>query len=127
MKRLCLILWLFCAGAVYLAAQEIVTLTTPQTTTATTCNIQVITVDLAGSRITGTLLLNSGKVQTVTYGPSGVIVDGVQGAGSPTGASLISTINKSNNSGGNTSLVTKVYTQLNASGICVGTVSGTPQ
>lgn len=114
-----------------LAAQELVTLTTPQVVTASTCRLRYFALDPsldapAQGRIIVEVALNTGAATSVIYGPNGVTVNGVQGAATPTGATLLSALNTSNNSAG-TSLIKRVYAQLGSSGVCVGTVSGSPQ
>lgn len=100
-----------------LAAQEAVTLTTPIVKPATaTCQLDTLVLDIKGGRIIATLGCNNGDVINKQY----------DATTTPTGVSLLSTLNQSNNSAGN-SLIKKVYTRLNVDGVVVGTVAGTAQ
>lgn len=108
------------------SAQELVTLTTPQTVTATTCNVQYVGLNPPGLTVAVQVGYNSGKTSMVVWGPTGVVVDGVQGAATPTGATLLNQLNTANFSAG-TSFVKAVHVRLAAAGVCVGAVSGTPQ
>lgn len=107
------------------AAQEILTLTTPKTSTATTCKVQDVDLNLVTPAITATVLLDTGSTIQVVYGPTGLIVNSVLTAATPTGATLLHALNTGNFT--TNSLVKQVYTRLNTDGVCVGTVSGTPQ
>jgi hypothetical protein len=97
------------------SAQEIVTLTTPAVQTATTCTVTFIGLELTTNRITVNVQPNVGSQITKVYDASTV----------PTGASLLSTLNRSNFT--TNSLIKAVYNRLSTDGVCAGTVSGTPQ
>ncbi len=100
-----------------LIGQEIVTLTTPITKPSTTvCQLDSILLDIAGKRIVAALSCPNGDPITKQY----------DAFTSPTGAALLSTLNISNNSAGN-SLIKKAYAQLIANGVITGTVTGTAQ
>jgi len=99
-------------------AQEVVTLTTPiAKPTATNCTLDQLLIDVKGKRI----------VVEVSYSNGDTVSKQYDAFTTPTGASLLTTLNRSNNSVGNTSLVNKVFIRLGLDGICVGTVGGTPQ
>lgn len=108
-------------------AQQIVTLTTPAVVTDTGCKLRYVGLDLLNSRVLAEVELQpSGKVKLVVYGPSGVVVDGVQGAATPTGVTALHAVNIGNFSGAQNQ-VQFIYARLALDGICIGTVSGTPQ
>lgn len=99
-------------------AQESVTLNTPIVKTATSsCALDYMNLDVGNSRILVALKCNNGDVITKVY----------DSTTTPTGASLLSALNTSNNSGANPSLIRRVYSRLIADNVIVGTVSGTPQ
>jgi hypothetical protein len=71
------------------------------------------------------LLGQNGEVRTVLYGPLGLIgPTGLVVAGSPTGKFLLDAQNKMNFSVN--SRRKRIYQQLTADGVLVGTVTGTP-
>lgn len=104
------------------AAQEAVTLATPITKPSiASCALDYLVIDpdlttVANGRIMAVLQCGTDTVQKVYDASS-----------TPTGASLLTSLNTSNNSGANTSLIKKVYTRLIADGVITGTVAGTPQ
>lgn len=117
MKRFALITALLALTVIWGShAQELVTLTTPQTTTATSCSANYLGLDLANSRI----------IVEVTLSPTGAKASKVYDATTvPTGATLLHQLNIGNFS--TNSLLKAVYTRLSTDGVCTGTVSGTPQ
>jgi hypothetical protein len=117
LTRLGLTLLLFVGGLVgYVVAQESVSLTTPIVKTATSsCALDVLTLDVTRSAIFATLRCNNGDVVQKTY----------DGGTTPTGASLLTTLNRGNFT--TNSLIKAVYNRLIADGVIVGTVAGTPQ
>ena len=115
MKRILLLALLLLP--VCIGAQEVVTLTTPIAKTATSCRVSIITIDLDRSAITAQLVyLPTGETGQKMY----------DAASNPTGATLLHSLNIGNFSGA-TSLIKAVYNRLASDGVCVGTVSGTPQ
>lgn len=96
--------------------QESVTLTTPIVKTATNCTLEEVTLGVTARRIVATLTCPNGDTITKQY----------DAFTSPTGAALLSTLNISNNTAGN-SLIRKVYVRLMADGVITGTVVGTAQ
>ena len=101
-------------AAVY--AQEKVDLSSPVVRANTTdYHLERIVIDVDNGSILVQLKGNNGETLSKAYNSTT----------SPTGASLISTLNASNNS--TTSLVKRVYNRLIADGVIAGTVSGTPQ
>lgn len=117
MKRIALFAVVLLAFAAAVAvAQELVTLTTPQTQTATSCSVNYLGLDLAANRI----------IVEVTLSPTGAKAQKVYDATTtPTGATLLHSLNIGNFS--TNSLLKAVYTRLSTDGVCTGTVSGTPQ
>lgn len=100
-----------------LQGQEAVTLTAPIVKTSTSsCALDSMVLDVARSRITVLLTCNNGDLVTKQY----------DGFTTPTGATLLSSLNVSANSAGN-SLIKKVYARLIADGVIAGTVTGTAQ
>jgi hypothetical protein len=98
------------------SAQESVSLTTPIVKTSTsTCALDLLTLDVTRSAILVTLRCNNGDVIQKSY----------DGGTTPTGASLLSTLNRSNFT--TNSLIKAVYNRLIADGVVSGTVSGVPQ
>lgn len=100
----------------FLAAQESVNLTTPIVKTATNCALDTVELHVADRRIVAFLVCNNGDTITKQY----------DAFTTPTGAALLSTLNTSTNTAGN-SLIRKVYTRLGLDGIAVGTITGTAQ
>lgn len=105
-------------------AQEIVTLSSPIVATATSTvmrpsrvefNVLLGTVQVTLYPWNGTAFVTTGKPLNVVYDASTT----------PTGASLIISLNKANLS--TTSLERRIINQLVSSGYLAGTVSGTPQ
>jgi hypothetical protein len=117
MKRIVLIFALLALTVVWgTRAQEIVTLTTPQTATATSCSVNYLGLDLAANRI----------IVEVTLSPTGAKAQKVYDATTtPAGATLLHQLNIGNFSVN--SLMKAVYARLSTDGVCTGTVSGTPQ
>lgn len=102
------------AGAAF--AQERVDLTAPIVKTSTqNCALDVLTLDVTRSAIFVTMRCNNGDTVSKTY----------DGGTTPTGASLLSTLNRGNFT--TNSLIKAVYNRLTADGVITGTVSGTPQ
>jgi hypothetical protein len=98
------------------SAQELVTLTTPQTQTVTSCSVNYLGLDLANLRI----------IVEVTLSPTGQRTQKVYDATTtPTGASLLHALNTGNFSVN--SLMKAVYNRLSTDGVCSGTISGIPQ
>lgn len=109
-----------------LFAQETVTVTTPVVTTATSQQVRYIGFDLANSRIVVEVVANTGVLTVASYDSLGLTVNGVRTAATPTGATLLNSVNISNNT--TTSLVKRVYQRLQADGvIAAGSITGTPQ
>lgn len=77
--------------------------------------LERLTIDVKQKSIAAQLLGTNGESKSVVYNSTT----------SPTGASLLSTLNTSNNSAG-TSLIKRVYNRLIADGVLVGSVSGSP-
>ena len=97
--------------------QETVTLTAPIVKPATSsCALDTVLLDVKGARILVTLACNNGDTLTKQY----------DSFTTPTGAALLSTLNVSANSAGN-SLIRKVYARLIADGVVVGSVTGIAQ
>jgi hypothetical protein len=120
--RMVLALTFTLALVVGLAAQEIVTLTTPIVKPSTAnCQLDRIELDpgvpFATSRIVVELTCNNGDRVSKQYDQHTV----------PTGAVLLTTLNRSNNAVGQPSLIAKIYNRLNLDGVAVGTVSGAVQ
>jgi hypothetical protein len=117
MKRIALIVALLALTVVWGShAQELVTLTTPQTQTATSCSVNYLGLDLAANRI----------IVEVTLSPTGAKTSKVYDATTtPTGAALLTSLNRGNFSVN--SLIRAVYARLSTDGVCTGTVSGVPQ
>jgi hypothetical protein len=114
-KRLGLVLALLAYVGALAFAQEIVTLTTPATQTATSCSVTFIGLELTTNRITVNVQPNVGIQVTKVY----------DSTTTPTGATLLHQLNIGNFS--TNSLLKAVYTRLSTDGVCTGTVSGTPQ
>jgi hypothetical protein len=116
MKRIALILALLALTALWGShAQELLTLSAPQTQTVTSCTLDYIGLDVAGGRIVVQVHTNVAPLPTKTYDASTT----------PTGATLLHQLNVGNFSVN--SLLKAVYTRLSTDGVCTGTVSGTPQ
>lgn len=99
-------------------AQEAVTLTVPIVKTATSsCSLDSLLLDVPRGRIVASLTCNNGDAVVKQY----------DSFSTPTGASLLTTLNRANNSVGNPSMIAKVYNRLIADGVITGTVSGVPQ
>lgn len=100
-----------------LNAQEVVNLTAPVAPPAnTSCRLERLTLEPLAGRIYVQTLGTNGEAASKVY----------DSTTTPTGASLLSALNTSNNSAG-ISLIKRIYTRLSADGVCVGTVTGTPQ
>lgn len=113
----CVALLAVAAGYV-VGAQERTDLTTPIAKPAiSSYQIQSLLLEPLANRITVDLLANNGEHVLKVYNQDTT----------PTGASLLSSLNTSNNSGVNPSLVKKVFNRLIADGVITGTVAGTPQ
>lgn len=117
MKRFALITALLALTVIWGShAQELVTLTTPQTQTVTSCSVNYLGLDLAANRI----------VVEVTLSPTGAHAQKVYDATTvPTGATLLHSLNIGNFSVN--SLIKAVHNRLSTDGVCTGTVSGVPQ
>lgn len=95
---------------------EQVNLTTPVAgPTISNYHLERLTLDIDQASVLVQLKGNNGEALSKTYSSTTT----------PTGASLLSSINTSNNSV--TSLVARVYNRLITDGVLVGTVAGTPQ
>jgi hypothetical protein len=103
------------AGAAF--AQERVDLTAPIAKVSTqNCALDYFVIDVGNSRIKVDLKCNNGDLVSKTY----------DATTTPTGASLLTALNTSNNSAG-TSLIRRIYNRLTADGVITGTISGVPQ
>jgi hypothetical protein len=103
-------------AAVAVIAQESVTITTPVAKTTTSQRVSYIGLDLDNRKIVVELKSNLGETTNKVYDETTT----------PTGASLLTTLNRSNNS--TTSLVKRVYQRLQTDGaIPAGSITGTPQ
>lgn len=103
------------AGAAF--AQERVDLTAPIAKVSTqNCALDYFVIDVGNSRIKVDLKCNNGDVVSKVY----------DGTTNPSGATLLSQLNTSNNSAG-TSLIRRIYNRLTADGVLTGSVTGTPQ
>lgn len=98
-----------------LFAQEAVTLTAPVVKTATTCALDSVFIDIKNLRILATLEMNTGDTLTKQY----------DSTTTPTGASLLTSLNRGNFSVN--SLIKAVHNRLILDGVCVGTITGSPQ
>lgn len=109
-----------------LHAQEAVTLTTPVAKTTSTYTIAYVGLDVANSRIVVQLASNIGDPLIATYDAAGLAVNGVPKAPTPTGATLLHSLNAANFT--TNSFVKQVYTRLQTDGvIAAGSVTGSPQ
>jgi hypothetical protein len=115
MKRIALFAVLLAFAAAVAVAQEVVTLTTPQTATATNCTVDYVGLDVTNARIVVQVHTNVGALTPKVY----------DATTTPTGATLLHSLNIGNFS--TNSLLKAVYTRLSTDGVCTGTVSGTPQ
>lgn len=79
--------------------------------------LDYLTLDVGTSTILVVLKSNAGDTIQKVYNSTT----------NPTGAALLSSLNTSNNSGANPSLIKKVYNRLLADGVLVGNVNGSPQ
>lgn len=77
--------------------------------------LERLTIDIKAKSITAQLLGTNGESKSVVYNATTT----------PTGASLLATLNTSNNSAG-TSLVKRVYNRLVTDNVIAGTISGSP-
>jgi len=125
--RLVPLLWLIAvAMSAFLSApvpaQERVDLTAPITKPSTlNCALDYLTLD--PDLVTPV----NGRIMAVLHCDNGDTIQKVYDATTtPTGQTLLSTLNTSNNSTG-TSLIKRVYNRLITDGVITGTVSGTPQ
>lgn len=114
--RLVLLFALLSGAAYALHAQEAVTLSTPIVKTASGCSLDTLLLDVTRNRIVATLVCPGGDPISKQY----------DSFTTPTGATLLHTLNISNFSGA-TSMIKAVYNRLNTDGVVVGTVTGTPQ
>jgi hypothetical protein len=95
---------------------ELVTLTAAEVPPSNTrYKLDTLTLNLTQNTIAVHLVGENGEVKDAVYGPST----------SPTGATLLSSLNTSNNT--STSLVKRVYQRLIADGVLAGSISGSPQ
>jgi hypothetical protein len=113
MKQILLVLALLVP--VVVPAQEVVTLTAPIVKSASGCTLDTLVLDVTRSRIVVLLTCAGGD-------PIGKTYDSFT---TPTGATLLHSINSGNFSA--SSLVKAVYTRLIADGVITGTVGGIPQ
>ncbi len=103
------------------AAQEVLTLTSPIVLgNTTTCTLESFFIypsiaNAANGRIVVTLKGTNGETFVKEY----------NAGTNPTGASQISLLNTANNS--STSLIKRIYQRLSTDGVCVGSVTGSPQ
>lgn len=117
LRQLVLVLLLGSVVAIT-SAQEIVTLTTPvQPPSITNYHVSRLLINVDDLRIIVELKGPQGETLNKFYDSST----------SPTGASLLTTLNKNNFSGGNNSLIKAIYVRLIADGVLTGSVSGSPQ
>ncbi len=115
-RRLLLIsLLLLLIGVVAALAQERVDLTVSETRTTTYYEIDTVTLSVRAKSVYVVLVGQNGEVKTKVY----------DATTTPTGATLLTSLNTSNNS--TISLMKRVYTRLVTDGVITGTVSGTPQ
>lgn len=123
MKKIFLILILFSTSVI--RGQEVITLTTPITKpNQTNIHIQRIIVDIDALSVMVQWVGNDNTPGSAVY-PTPAILNPL-GMLQPSGASLISTINKTNNTVN--SIVKKIIVQLQSDGyIPAGSISGTPQ
>lgn len=104
-------------------SQERIDLTTPIVKTDTTdCRLDFFTVDpdlptRANDRVLVLLLCNNGDVISKQY----------DGSSTPTGKTVISSLNTANFSSPNPSLIKRIYTRLMLDGVITGTVTGSPE
>ncbi len=102
---------------------ELITLTAPITKpSTTTVRIDRVVIDVEQKAITINWLGNDGLAGSASY-PTPAPV----GSSQPSGATLLTTLNKLNLSGANPSLVNRILTRLQSDGyIGAGATSGTP-
>ena len=114
------LLWLGSAGV----GQEIVTLTTPLAKPSqTTTRLERITIDVLQKNIYIQWQGNNGEPGSAAYPTPAPL-----GSSQPSGATLLTTLNKMNFSGGNLSFVARVIARLQADGhIPAGSLGGTPE
>lgn len=115
MNRILLALAFVVAALAGIAAQELVTLTSPVVTTKSTVHVSYIGFAIDAGTIIVELKDNNGVITAKVY----------DATTTPTGASLLTTVNTSDNR--TVSLIKKVYNRLIADGVITGSVSGTPQ
>lgn len=104
------------AAAGELWAQEAVSLTTPTSATTTTYSVTYVGLDIAANRIVVQGTTNVGTTWIRVY----------DSTTTPTGATLLHTLNTANFSVN--SLVKQIYTRLQTDGvIAAGSITGSPQ
>ena len=114
MKKLILLILLIIPSIVI--SQEVVTLSTPIIKPNTSsCNVDVITLDVTNSRIVINLVCNNYERIAKQY----------DSFTTPTGATLLHALNIGNFS--TNSLMKAVYNRLITDGVIIGTISGVPQ
>ena|SRR5207249_2581781 len=117
---------LFVLGPLAIRAQELVTLTAPVTKpNQTTVKLDGLSIDLTPSKtITVRWLGNNNEPGIAIYSTPVPTDHPTQ----PTGAALLTTLNKLNLSGANPSLVARILPRLQMDGyIGSGAISGTPE
>lgn len=102
---------------------EIITLTAPVTKpNLTTFAIDRITIDVTAKSIYIQWLGNNNEAASASYPTPAPL-----GSSQPSGATLLTTLNKLNLSGANPSLVKRILTQLQTDGyVAAGAISGSP-
>lgn len=113
------------ASSSVINAQELVTLTAPLTKpNQTTIKIERLIIDVVAKSITVQWLGNNNEAGSATYSTPVPTDHPTQ----PTGAALLTTLNKLNLSGVNPSLVARILARLQSDGyIPAGSISGTPE
>lgn len=108
-----------------LQGQEVVTLTTPVTKpNQTTIKLERFNIDVVSKTIYVQWLGNNNEAGSATYSTPVPPDHPTQ----PTGAALLTTLNKINLSGVNPSLVARILARLQSDGyIPAGSISGTPE
>lgn len=110
-----------------LNAQEIITLTAPIAKPAqTTIKIERLQIDVVQKSISIQWLGNNSEAASAVY-PTPAILNPL-GSPQPSGATLLTALNKMNFAGANPSLVRRILIQLQTDGyVGAGTISGTPE
>jgi len=123
MKKLLLVLVLVVSGVV--RAQEVVNLTSPITKpTVSTLTPSKLNFDLRANQIYVEWIGETGETFSANYSTPKPVDHPSQ----PTGAALLTTLNKMNFAGANPSFIKRVLQELQTDGyIAAGTITGTPQ